>query len=222
MSNANSYALLDSDDNSYAQLKILQTSSAPVIEKKASPGCIYNTLTEEPLKDVEIVILGVRKEFRVWKPEGLGKYPEYLSNDMQNLIRLDPDSGEEISYESLEESELWKNRKRNKQAKTQYYFLASFLDSPNPIFFRTGGLGFQRARRFLNKTRASGRQLYEFVTNIRVAEESTPYGLKYVPDFSISDTPVPEWLKEKAVSLCLNFINQTNQTRSLPAGPAEE
>ena len=72
----------DRSDKTYAQLKVLQ---------KGHPGKLFNSLTEETFDELNLIILGVRKEFRVWpEGDGLSKYPKYLSDDLKNLIQLDP------------------------------------------------------------------------------------------------------------------------------------
>lgn len=217
-STINSYSLLDQSDTQHATLKILQASSQPVAEGKSEPGKIYNSLTEDSYEKLDLVFLGVRKEFRIWNgQERLSKYPEYVSNDMKTLIRLNPQTGEKIGEEPLWENENWLNRKENKNAKTQYCFLAAIPTEPQPVLFRVVGLGVRHARRFLNQASNSGRQIFEFVTNVSVKQENTNYGSKFVPNFQIGDTPVPEEWRKKSADLCRKFMEETRHPLPAPS-----
>ncbi len=216
----NSYELLDKQDIEYGQLKILQTSSNVSAENKGTPGKILHTLTGEVSDFVEVILLGVRKEFRVWTGDGISKYPAYLSNDMKVLLHLNTKTGEKIAEEPLEESEVWKNRMNNQNAKTQYYFLALTPEDSRPVFIRIGGLGFKRARSFLNQAQAKGKQLYEFITKISVEQENSRFGAKFVPLFTITDAPMPkEFQAEVITPVFLRFLEETRHP-ALPALPA--
>ncbi len=209
----NSYALLDNTIKPQVHLKILQTSSQPVTEEKAEAGKIYNTVTQETKDYLDLLILGVRREFRVWRDnqKGLAKYPEWASDDMNTLIHLNPETGQKISEEPLEQSELWLNRFDNPLAQTQYCFLAALSDNATPVTFRIHGLGVKPARNFLNQARYSKRQLYEFITRLSVEKQNTSFGLKYVPRLEILDTPMPEkYNPERASDVCQDFINQSS------------
>jgi hypothetical protein len=135
---------------------------------------------------------------------------------MKTLTYLDPETGEAKKSELLETSTVWKNRFQEKNAKTQYFFLAAMPDNPIPVFFRVSGLSFKRATRFLNQARFRKMQLYDFITKVSVDEESTKFGKKYVLDFQITDRPVPEKWKDKAAQTCRHFI-ETSQNL-LPDG----
>lgn len=218
MTPVNSYALLDGTDVQYPQIKLLQAGSKEVTEGKLQPGVFLETLSGEIFHKLPLIILGVRKEFRVWREDDkLSKFPEYISNDMKTLRHLDPETGDKIGEEPLLKSEIWLNRKTRKKAKTQYFFLAIQPNSNTPIFFRVGGLGFKRARKFLNQARSTGKQLYEFVTELSVATEQSQYGSKYVFDLKKTDQPLPAgWNLEQSAQLCQQFI-QAQTSLSAPA-----
>jgi hypothetical protein len=208
MTTVNSYALLDGTDVQYPQIKLLQSGSKEVTEGKLQAGTFLETFSGEVFQKLPLILLGVRKEFRVWREDDkLSKFPEYISNDMQTLRHLDPETGDKIGEEPLLKSEVWLNRKSKKKAKTQYFFLAIQPDSKTPVFFRVGGLGFKRARKFLNQARSTGKQLFEFVTELSVATEQSQYGSKYVFDLKKTDQPLPSgWNIEKGAQLCQSFI----------------
>lgn len=218
MTTLNSYALLDSSDNAYAQIRILQTTSQPAIDGKAQPGKIYNTLTEESHDSLDVVVLGVRKEFRVWPDgNGLSKYPEYISRDMKTLSHLDPETGKKIGEEPLAKSEKWTKRKLNPKARTQYYFIAAVPGDTMPVFFRVDGLATVPAKQFLNKARHTGKQIYEFVTSLSVGELNTRFGKRFIPRFNITSQDLPkDWTPEKSGVVCQKFIEETQ--KSLPSG----
>lgn len=207
-----SYALLDNSIKPQVQLKILQTSSQPVTEQKAEAGKIYNTLTQETKDHLDLLILGARREFRVWSEnqKGLSKYPEWASDDMNTLIHINPETGQKIGEEPLAQSEVWCHRFDNPRTQTQYCFLAALSGDATPVTFRIHGLGVKPAINFLNQARYSKRQLYEFITRLSVDKQNTSFGLKYVPRLEILDTPLPEkYNREKASNVCNDFIKQS-------------
>lgn len=218
MTPVNSYALLDSSDVQYPQIKLLQSGSKEVTEGKCQAGTLLETLSGEISQKLPLIILGVRKEFRVWRDDDkLSKFPEYISNDMKTLRHLNPETGDKIGEEPLQQSEVWLDRKNKKKAKTQYFFLAVHTDSKTPVFFRVGGLGFKRARQFLNQARSTGKQLFEFITELSVASEPSDYGAKYVFDLKKTDQPLPTgWSPEQGAELCQKFM-QAQASLSAPA-----
>ncbi len=205
----NSYGLLDGSDTQRTELKILQSTSSVVSEGKAAAGKIFNTVTQKAADFIDILFICVRKEFRVWREKT--KFPESISDDMETLVHLDPETGVKVSEEPLKQSKLWRERKDNKYAKTQYHFIGVTPENGQMVSLRVGGLGYARARKYLNAAQMTGKQLYEFVTRIGVAtEESKGYGKKFVPDFAISEAKIPEeWNSEKMSKLCEAFIHQT-------------
>jgi len=211
----NSYALLDKTNPEYSQIKILQTSSNPVLEGKSAPGKLYHSLTGKIYDTLDVVLMAVRLEFRVWSGDSIDQYPLFLSDDMKTLVQLDPKTGEKVGQEPLEQSEYWINRKQQKNAKTQYFFLGILPKEKQLVFLRIGGMGFKRAKTFLNQARASGKQLYQFVTRIGVGQENSAFGPKFVPEFTMTEIPVPGEFLEKIIPVCQNFLAQGN--RAVPA-----
>ena len=209
---ANSYALLDEQDVEYGQLKILQSSTPIVTNGNAEAGKIFHTINEKSYEQLELVLLGVRKEFRVWTGDSISSYPRYLSDDMKTLVELDPRTGKKIGEEPLEQSEAWIKRKENKYAKTQYFFLAAIPKEKAIAFLRVGGLGYKKARKFLNQARATGKELYQFVTKIGVESANTAFGTKFLPRFAMTDIPVSDENQRKLMPVCRNFIQQTRKT----------
>lgn len=212
----NSFSLLNESPKTLGQIRILQDASEPVKTRQAEAGKLYHTVTGETFASIDVLIFAVKQEFRVWRKDGkLSKYPEYSSYNMRTLVHYDTETGEKLGEKPLLESTQWQNRKGNKEARTEYVFIAALINNPQLVTIKISGLGYKYGRKFINGVIARQRELHDFVTRISVGSEHSSYGRKFVPLFEVTNLPVPdEWTSEKRAAICRGFVEE-NQVRLL-------